>query len=341
MGYTPEWCRTLFTTQQTGRMHCWTNDRLSGWISGVLVEAETTFGPAPLDVQFNAQSFRTVTSYQWDFGDQATATVQSPSHTYSQPGLYSVWTSVETTDGPFEDFATDLIWVYADTVVVDSAGLGPGDPMRVDISLINYLPLNEIVLPFAWSEENQLELDSISTAGLRTEAFEVQSLVDLDNGLRRGAIQLKPTAGGDGDPLSPGTSPVVSLYFSAPAGLPDTTTIDIAPYSYFTPLLIAPAGAYTPEIVSGTLYSATCCEGRVGNANGAGGDEPTIGDVTVLIDALFISEEPSVIPCLLEADINQSGGTDPQIEDISIGDISYLIDYMFVTGSSLGLPDCL
>ncbi|MEW5797323.1 MAG: GEVED domain-containing protein [Candidatus Zixiibacteriota bacterium] len=31
-----------------------------------------------------------------------------------------------------------------------------------------------------------------------------------------------------------------------------------------------------------------CCESRVGDANGSGDDEPTIGDVTVLIDFLFI-----------------------------------------------------
>jgi hypothetical protein len=85
----------------------------------------------------------------------------------------------------------------------------------------------------------------------------------------------------------------------------------------------------------------TCCLGRVGNANGVGGDEPTISDISVVIDALFISGDPSVIVCLAEADINQSGGVDPIASDITIGDISYLIDYLFITGPSLGLPECL
>jgi hypothetical protein len=88
-----------------------------------------------------------------------------------------------------------------------------------------------------------------------------------------------------------------------------------------------------------------CCTGRVGDANGAGGDEPTIGDVTIMIDALFIGQDWTLIPCLTEADINQSGGTDPQsgpTGDITIGDVSYLIDYMFITGpESMTLPDCL
>ncbi len=84
-----------------------------------------------------------------------------------------------------------------------------------------------------------------------------------------------------------------------------------------------------------------CCADRVGDANGLGGDEPTIGDVSTMIDALFIGGDPVVIACLTEADVNQSGGTDPQPDDITIGDISTLIDYLFITGSSLGLPDCL
>jgi len=89
-------------------------------------------------------------------------------------------------------------------------------------------------------------------------------------------------------------------------------------------------------------YSETsCCQNRVGDANGLGGDEPTIGDVSVLIDALFISGDMGVITCLAEADVNQSGGNAPQPIDITIGDISTLIDYLFITGPLLGLPECL
>jgi len=60
----------------------------------------------------------------------------------------------------------------------------------------------------------------------------------------------------------------------------------------------------------------------------------------VMIDALFISQDPTVIYCLAEADANQSGGALPDSGDISISDIGILIDYMLITGPSLGLPDC-
>jgi hypothetical protein len=88
--------------------------------------------------------------------------------------------------------------------------------------------------------------------------------------------------------------------------------------------------------------TTSCCIRRVGDANGSGGDEPTIGDVSILIDAKFISGScEGLIVCPAEADVNQSGGLGPDCDDITIGDISILIDYLFITGPSLGLPDCL
>lgn len=84
---------------------------------------------------------------------------------------------------------------------------------------------------------------------------------------------------------------------------------------------------------------ACCCVGTVGDANGSGDDIPTIGDISIIIDHLFLSVAP--LGCYLEADINQSGGANPTSEDITIGDISTLIDYLFITGASLGLADCM
>jgi hypothetical protein len=84
----------------------------------------------------------------------------------------------------------------------------------------------------------------------------------------------------------------------------------------------------------------SCCTGRVGDVNNSGGDEPTISDISTMIDALFISGNPGVIVCLGEADINQSGNSSPQFSDITISDISTLIDYLFITGPSLGLLNC-
>ncbi len=84
--------------------------------------------------------------------------------------------------------------------------------------------------------------------------------------------------------------------------------------------------------------SSSCCDQRVGDANGVGGDEPTVGDLNALIDAKFISCQcDGIIMCLGEADVNLSGGADPSCSDITIGDISALQDYLFGGGT---LSDC-
>jgi hypothetical protein len=84
------------------------------------------------------------------------------------------------------------------------------------------------------------------------------------------------------------------------------------------------------------------CVGRVGDANGNGDDEPTIGDISIMIDAKFIAGDcEQAHLCLAEADVNLSGGASPVCDDISVSDISILIDYLFITGSAgMALPDC-
>jgi hypothetical protein len=82
----------------------------------------------------------------------------------------------------------------------------------------------------------------------------------------------------------------------------------------------------------------------VGDANMSSGsdlpDLPTIGDISVMIDAKFITSDcvgpdpqTPIIACLDEADVNGSGlSHGATCDDITIGDVSLLIDYLFITG---------
>ncbi len=100
--------------------------------------------------------------------------------------------------------------------------------------------------------------------------------------------------------------------------------------------------AYAKSWYMGTVRDCfgppPCCTERVGNANGTGGETPTIGDISVMIDAKFItgacigSGAGANIVCLGEADMNLSGGQHPTCGSITIGDISLLIDCLFITG---------
>ena len=51
---------------------------------------DPTSGAAPLTVTFTDQSSNTPTSWNWDFGDGGTSTLQNPSHSYQNSGNYSV-----------------------------------------------------------------------------------------------------------------------------------------------------------------------------------------------------------------------------------------------------------
>ncbi len=79
-------------------------------------------------------------------------------------------------------------------------------------------------------------------------------------------------------------------------------------------------------------HGITCCEGLRGDVNGLGGETPTLGDVSVLIDHLFIDRV--VLPaCVEEANVYA-----PYITEIDIDDVHVLIDHLFI---NLGpLADC-
>ena len=92
----------------------------------------------------------------------------------------------------------------------------------------------------------------------------------------------------------------------------------------------------------------SCCNGRVGDANGTGEypDEVTLGDIMLMVDVLFISSDCTKFACPDEADVNQSGGPNPPqsacLDYVTLGDIMTLVDFLFITGPETAvLPDCL
>ncbi|AKB33736.1 cell surface protein [Methanosarcina siciliae HI350] len=85
--------------------------------------ADITNGTAPLNVNFTDQSTGTPTSWLWDFGDGATSTEQSPVHTYTAEGNYSVKLTVTNASGSDDELKTDYI-----TVTSEGASLPWQDP---------------------------------------------------------------------------------------------------------------------------------------------------------------------------------------------------------------------
>ena len=108
-----------------------------------------------------------------------------------------------------------------------------------------------------------------------------------------------------------------------------------------------PAPPYTSDLRCGDACPG-CCVGRVGDANGEGEypDEVTLGDIMLMVDVLFISNDCTKFACPDEADVNQSGGPNPPQESclnyVTLGDIMTLVDFLFITGPDVAvLPECL
>ncbi len=83
---------------------------------------------------------------------------------------------------------------------------------------------------------------------------------------------------------------------------------------------------------------AGCCEGEtVGNMDCIPGIVD-MGDLTILIDHLFISLAP--LCCVAEGDVDLSGQPDPENHPqcVDMGDLTVLIDHLFISLNPL--PPC-
>jgi hypothetical protein len=126
---------------------------------------------------------------------------------------------------------------------------------------------------------------------------------------------------------------------------------------YWTVMTTTPIGGTLSELAAQVAYakrwytetvrncSASCCVGRVGNANGQGEypDEITLGDIMLLVDVKFISGDCTKLTCIAECDVTQDGGANPSCEEnVTLGDIMTLVDFLFITGPDVAvLKTCL
>ncbi len=76
-------------------------------------------GYAPLAVSFQATSTSAVTSWNWDFGDGTTSTLQNPGHNYPQPGTYSI---ILTAVGPGGSDTFSVVLIVENPPPVADAG---------------------------------------------------------------------------------------------------------------------------------------------------------------------------------------------------------------------------
>lgn len=102
---------TLTVNNDGGTMSVTKVDYITVTLGAPVANFSTTpiSGTVPLTVTLTDLSTGQPTSWAWEFGDGATATVQHPSHTYSAAGTYTVTLSVSNSFG--SDTATGTVTV--------------------------------------------------------------------------------------------------------------------------------------------------------------------------------------------------------------------------------------
>ena len=84
------------------------------FVGDAAFSSDVATGPAPLTVQFtDASTVPGESSWLWEFGDGSTSTLQNPSHTYNDDGVYTVRLNVTGTTGLFVEEKPAFIRVGA------------------------------------------------------------------------------------------------------------------------------------------------------------------------------------------------------------------------------------
>jgi PKD repeat protein len=93
-------------------------------------------GTAPLTVTFINSSTNAV-SYRWDFGDTMTSTEVSPSHTYTQAGVYTVTLTAIGADGNSTSLVQTNYLTVTSAVVADFSAFPLSGPLPLLVQFLN------------------------------------------------------------------------------------------------------------------------------------------------------------------------------------------------------------
>lgn len=302
------------------------------------MDIDTSYGWAPLDVNFLGFSDYEAESWLWDFDDGDQSTAQNPSHTYNDPGWYNGSMTIYTTAGDTltRNFSTPIA-VLADTLHADTAFGYASESVPFEVKIRNNAPLSRIVIPVEYLGSLLLTYDSASVAGCRTEGYN-KTMTHFDSFNKKLTYEIRTQTDGSTPPLPPGEGVVLKIYFSyhatAKPGVKTEVKLDgySTTYDSYLPHFNAEEFEYDPITQNGimTVPLPPCCVNDRGNVDNDPEDIVDVSDLVFLIDYQFHNGDEPV--CFDEADLDLN-------EIIDVSDLVFMVDYQFRGGTPP--PSCL
>jgi PKD repeat protein len=285
---------------------------------GVSFNSDVTYGNVPLDVYFEGSSELSVNTWDWDFGDGKTASGRTVNHTYELAGLFDVTLEIDAAGDIRSVTKPDYIIALADTLIPLSVQGEPNTTVELSVYARNNVPVYKLRIPVEYSGDINLDYDSFSTTGCRTEYFDYVKLANFDPVNKRMTFTLTNLSE-DAPPLQPGSGTVMKIYFTIPASAtPDQTALILMDgYLSFDPIFYNPAVNYNPIPMPGTVSLPFTC-------GDASGDQAiNLLDITFLINYLY-KGGPAPVP-LLAGDPNGDFS-------VNILDVTCLINFLYKGG---------
>lgn len=306
----------------------------------VVIAADTTYGFAPLTVQF-ADSSTGAANQFWRFGDGASSTEEHPAHTYTSPGLFDVYLENTSATGWHNHTARDMIVVLADTLSIGVDTITPGAQAIVPVYLTNSQPLEEITLPLR-IRDYPIDLTFVAAElGARTAYFDDLAYLTYQYTAGEYRITLRLTAndGTGAPPLAPGAGEILQLIFSTSGAsvAGQFNAIDTFYHSTYSMELKSIHMDYAPKSYSGgvLISGAGCCVDFTGNINDDASGDVDLSDLIYFVNYLFLGGPNPA--CLATANVD--GDTECSID---LSDLIYLVNSLFLGGPSPSAcdPNC-
>jgi PKD repeat protein len=178
-------------------------------------------GAAPLVVQFTDQSMAAggVTAWAWDFGDGATSTVASPSHTYTLDGTYTVSLTITAAGG--NDTCTKANFVNVGSLVAEFTATPVSGAAPLGVQFTDLSTAGSAITSWSWNfgdggtSTQQDPSHSYTTTGTYTVSLTVQTATGSDIETKAGYVTTTSTgvnpSNGSGGTIAAGTSALTTL----------------------------------------------------------------------------------------------------------------------------------